>query len=59
MARLLFESGQVDQALFLEASALALRIGAPDLAGDLAACTASWGVHDRGGLARALGMRDE
>jgi DNA-binding NarL/FixJ family response regulator len=37
VARLLLESGQVDEERFLEASSIALRLGAPDLAGDLAA----------------------
>ena len=37
VARLMLESGQVDEDRFLEASAIALRLGAPDLAGNLAA----------------------
>src|SRR5262249_34866109 len=37
LARLLLASGQVDEERFLEASAIALRLGAPQLAGDLAA----------------------
>lgn len=37
VARLMLESGQVDDQRFLEASAIALELGAPDLAGDLAA----------------------
>ena len=41
VARLLLESGQVDEERFLEASSIALRLGAPDLAGDLAAAVAA------------------
>ncbi len=37
IARLLLESGQLDEERFLEASSIALRLGAPELAGDLAA----------------------
>jgi DNA-binding CsgD family transcriptional regulator len=36
VARLLLESGQVDEDRFLEASSIALGLGAPDLAGSLA-----------------------
>jgi DNA-binding CsgD family transcriptional regulator len=37
VARLMLESGQADDQRFLEASSIALELGAPDLAGELAA----------------------
>jgi DNA-binding CsgD family transcriptional regulator len=40
VARLMLESGQVDEDRFLEASSIALGLGAPDLAGNLAEAVA-------------------